>query len=278
MNYLICNHCQYNNVVNSERTVFCKYCSKKLENNFIDWKKSKMDNSFDTFLSTQTNKNATELKVVDLKKQSNYNFNVLKNKHNLALLSFIVICWFVVFGSLKNSLGYFNSENAIPITEISWKKYQLGGDIKIDLPIPLKKQETRLGCYLAEMIGNVKSSHAETSSKSFSVSVEEIEIQNTYMLGYTPLLDVYDQYMTSSTAEFYLHKDLTAVRINNYMTYVDRGFYLFNGENYLYENYTLYKQNKAIKIIISYLENDKASNLYSEIIAKSLFSNNTKHI
>ena len=278
MNYLICNHCQYNNVVNSERTVFCKYCSKKLENNFIDWKKSKMDNSFDTFLSTQTNKNATELKVVDLKKQSNYNFNVLKNKHNLALLSFIVICWFVVFGSLKNSLGYFNSENAIPITEISWKKYQLGDDIKIDLPIPLKKQETRLGCYLAEMIGNVKSSHAETSSKSFSVSVEEIEIQNTYMLGYTPLLDVYDQYMTSSTAEFYLHKDLTAVRINNYMTYVDRGSYLFNGENYLYENYTLYKQSKAIKIIISYLENDKASNLYSEIIAKSLFSNNTKHI
>ena len=84
--------------------------------------------------------------------------------------------------------------------------------------------------------------------------------------------------MTSSTDKFYLHKDLTAVRINNYMTYVDRGSYLFNGENYLYENYTLYKQNKAIKIIISYLENDKASNLYSEIIAKSLFSNNTKHI
>lgn len=84
--------------------------------------------------------------------------------------------------------------------------------------------------------------------------------------------------MTSSTDKFYLHKDLTAVRINNYMTYVDRGSYLFNGENYLYENYTLYKQNKAIKIIVSYLENDKASNLYSEIIAKSLFSNNTKHI
>lgn len=278
MNYLICNHCQCNNVVNSERTVFCKYCSKKLENNFIDWKKSKMDNSFDTFLSTQTNKNATELKVVDLKKQSNYKFNVLKNKHNLALLSFIVICWFVVFGTLKNSLGYFNSENAIPITEISWKKYQLGGDIKIDLPIPLKKQETRLGCYLAEMIGNVKSSHAETSSKSFSVSVEEIEIQNTYMLGYTPLLDVYDEYMTSSHGEFYLHKDLTATRIKNYMSYIDSGSYLLNGESYLYENYTLYKQNKAIKIIISYLENDKTSNLYSEIIAKSLFSNNTKHI
>jgi hypothetical protein len=62
------------------------------------------------------------------------------------------------------------------------------------------------------------------------------------------------------------------------MSYIDRGSYLLNGESYLYENYTLYKQNKAIKIIISYLENDKASNLYSDIIAKSLFSNNTKHI
>jgi hypothetical protein len=278
MNYLTCTHCQYNNPINSERTVFCKRCNKKLENNFIDWRKSKMDNSFETFLSTHTNKDTTELKVVELAKKTNYNFNVFKNKQNLALLSFIVICWFVVFDSLKNSLGYFNSENTIPLTEISWKKYQLGDDIKIDLPIPLKKQETRLGCYLAEMIGSVKSSHAETSSKSFSVTVEEIEIQNTYMLGFTPLLDVNDEFMTSSQGEFYLHKDLTATRIKNYMSYIDRGSYLLNGESYLYENYTLYKQNKAIKIIISYLENDKASNLYSDIIAKSLFSNNTKHI
>ena len=278
MNYLICNYCQYNNPINSERIVFCKKCNKKLENNFIDWRKSKMDNSFDTFLITQTIRNTKELKNFELEKKSNYSLNVLKNKQNLALLSFIVICWFVVFDSLKNSLGYFNSENTVPLTEISWKKYQLGNDIKIDLPISLKKQETRLGCYLAEMIGNVKSSHAETSSKSFSVTVEEIEIQNSYMLGFTPLLDVNDEFMTSSHGEFYLHKDLTATRIKNYMSYIDRGSYLLNGESYLYENYTLYKKNKAIKIIISYLENDKASNIYSDIIAKSLFSNNTKHI
>ena len=201
------------------------------------------------------------------------NFDGLKNKQNIALLSFVIISWFIVFNILKNSLGYFNPDQTIPNTEISWNKYQLGNDIKIYLPLVLKKQETQLGSNLAEMIGDVQGYHAETSSQSFSITIEEININNTYMLGYMPLLNVYDEYMTSSGDDFYLHNDLTTTKIKNYRTYIDRGSYLFNGENYLYENYTLHKRNKAFKIIISYVKDDKFSNLCAEVIANSLFSN-----
>ena len=283
MNYITCQACEHQNKIISERTIFCKKCKKKLDNNFIDWKKSKSENTFDDYLKASAvfsvnDKECLKTKYNKEEKTPSYDFSVLKNKQNLALLSFIIISWFVVFDILKNSLGYFNSNNDKNLSEITWKKHILASDISVDFPISLKKQETRLGCYLADIIGNVKSSHGETSSKSFSVTIEEIEIQNTYMLGYTPLINVYDEFMSSSNGEFYLHTDLTTSKIKNYISYVDRGSYLLEGDEYNYENYTLYKQNKAIKIIVSYLENDKDANFYSERIAKSLFLNNTKNV
>ena len=49
-NYLICDNCQHKNTVNSERMIFCKGCNKKLSNNYLDWKKTKFNSSFETYV------------------------------------------------------------------------------------------------------------------------------------------------------------------------------------------------------------------------------------
>ena len=49
-NFLICDNCQHENAVNSERIIFCKGCDKKLSNNYLDWKKSKFNSSFETYV------------------------------------------------------------------------------------------------------------------------------------------------------------------------------------------------------------------------------------
>jgi hypothetical protein len=40
MNYLICDNCNYKNVIYTERVVFCSHCNNKMKNNYLDWKKS----------------------------------------------------------------------------------------------------------------------------------------------------------------------------------------------------------------------------------------------
>ena len=45
--------------------------------------------------------------------------------------------------------------------------------------------------------------------------------------------------------------------IKDYKTFVEHGTYSLNGKEYLYENYTLIKGNEGVKIIMSYLKNDK---------------------
>jgi hypothetical protein len=42
-NFLIYDNCQHKNTVTSERIVFCKGCQKKLDNNYLDWKKGKFN-------------------------------------------------------------------------------------------------------------------------------------------------------------------------------------------------------------------------------------------
>ena len=53
-NYLSCDSCQHKNIINSERIVFCTNCNKKLVNNYTDWKKTKFDSSFETYIAKET--------------------------------------------------------------------------------------------------------------------------------------------------------------------------------------------------------------------------------
>jgi hypothetical protein len=63
------------------------------------------------------------------------------------------------------------------------------------------------------------------------------------------------------------------LNIKNYQTDMQHGSYIAKGKNYYYDNYTLIKGNKAIKIIISYLQGDELLSNYANIISQSIFNN-----
>ena len=61
--------------------------------------------------------------------------------------------------------------------------------------------------------------------------------------------------------------------IKNYQTDMQHGSYISNKTTYLYDNYTLTKGNKVIKIIVSYLKDDDLLSNYADIVSQSIFSN-----
>ncbi len=49
MHYLACKHCMHANEVKSEYLTFCEKCGKKIQNNFMDWRKENPGGSLEDF-------------------------------------------------------------------------------------------------------------------------------------------------------------------------------------------------------------------------------------
>jgi hypothetical protein len=120
-------------------------------------------------------------------------------------------------------------------------------------------------------IENAKSRKAE-SSQSFSVTVEKMEFNSFYKIDNADLISINDEYMQTPGVTI-LKDEALHLQIKNYKTYVEHGSYVLNGNEYLYENYTLIKGNEGVKIILSYLKNDKILCQYADIVSKSLLKN-----
>ena len=70
MHYLKCNNCGHLNELKSEYMTFCTKCSKKLENNYSDWKIRNSDQSFDEYKQAVCTTEAIEsLKEIPKSKQ-----------------------------------------------------------------------------------------------------------------------------------------------------------------------------------------------------------------
>ncbi|WP_461637436.1 hypothetical protein [Labilibaculum euxinus] len=70
MHYLKCNNCGHLNELKSEYMTFCTKCSKKLENNYSDWKIRNSDQSFDEYKQAVCTTEAIEsLKEIPKAKQ-----------------------------------------------------------------------------------------------------------------------------------------------------------------------------------------------------------------
>ncbi|WP_320019299.1 hypothetical protein [Labilibaculum manganireducens] len=70
MHYLKCNNCGHLNELKSEYMTFCTKCSKKLENNYSDWKNRNSDRSFDEYKQVVCTTEAIEsLKEIPKSKQ-----------------------------------------------------------------------------------------------------------------------------------------------------------------------------------------------------------------
>ncbi len=287
--YLTCEHCQSKNAITSERNVFCQNCNKKLPDNYLDWKKSKFDSSFETYISHIAQHTEKESELISSRKKEMITIKVerrsvfksfLKNKEAKILTVFIFCASFLTL-LLTQEKGFdykdlSNTNLRQPVTvdyskDVNWKNYTISNDINLSLPFALKESQSVIPSYVSNHTRGVKSKKAEISN-SFSVTVEEIELGDL-TLNQSTFTDIKDAYMNDINTTFIDEPITEHMTIKDYKTQMAYGSYNLNGNRYNYQNYTLISDKKAVKIIISYLQNDKALCDYADIVSKSIYSN-----
>lgn len=284
-NYLICDNCQHKNTVTSERMVFCKKCDKKLANNYLDWKKSKFDSSFDTYIVKETTDNG---EVIETTKSSHKekasifkrtkSFVSSNNIPEIKIFAGTTIVLLILFFILTNNsvTSYYSSEETKNsyLSEVKWGNYPITQTLSLSIPFELKDSESALPCYMENYIINHKSQKAESSSQSFSVTIEKMDFDSYYRIQNSDFVAINDAYMKRADVDVLKEEGLHTI-INGYKTYVEHGSYFKDGEEFLYENYTLTKGDEGVKIILSYLKNDPQLCRYADIVTQSLLKNKT---
>lgn len=280
-NYLICDNCQHKNAVNSERIVFCKQCQKKLANNFLDWKKTKFNSSFETYvdglndynesipLKTSVDENTENKKKIfksSLSSPSKKSIIFIAS----AFIQLLLVAFLLNNQSFENISGEKKS-SANYLQDVKWGTYPITQTLSLTLPFELKESESILPCYIHNYIENAKSQKAE-SSQSFSVTIEKMKFTSYLNIENANLISVNDEYMQTPGVEI-LKEEGLHFTLKGYKTYVEYGSYLLKGNEYLYENYTLTKGNEGVKIVLSYLKNEKLLCQYADIVTKSLLKN-----
>ncbi|MBI3519771.1 MAG: hypothetical protein HY062_10495 [Bacteroidetes bacterium] len=292
-NYLICDRCQHKNTVNSERTVFCKGCHKKLTNNYLDWKKSKFNSSFETYVDSlndynegipenhlrkdQTASPATNRKPIfktSLSSPSKKTMIFLTSVFIQALLFIFILqsepASITAVGRVSQTISTTSSY----LDDVKWDTYPITQTLSITLPFELKESPSVLPSHMNYFIESLKSQRSE-SSNSFSITIENATFDPSFKSRNDHLIAVTDEYM-KSPGVLPLKEEGLHTMIRDYNTYMEHGSYILNGKEYLYENYTLTKGKEGIKIILSYLKNDHLLRKYADIVTQSLLNN--KHV
>ncbi|MBC7694523.1 MAG: hypothetical protein H7141_03660 [Burkholderiales bacterium] len=282
MNYLECNHCNFKNTITTERMVFCKECGKKIDNNFVDWKKSKFDSSFETYIARETTENGEFIKISNpiFKEKENlfkrtHHFIRSRTSSEFKIFLGSTILQFMLCFILMNSPVSVNSstnENKHYLNEVKWNNYSISQQISITLPFELKKSKSVLPEYLHNYLSYDKASKAE-SANSFSVTIEEFDVYEGINIDEKSYLTINDEYMQSPGTIIASASVVDHLKIKYFNSSSQYGSYTMNNKNYVYENYTLTKGNKAIKIIISYLDGDILLRKYADIVSQSLQNN-----
>jgi hypothetical protein len=287
MNYLICDICNFKNAIYTERVVFCNHCHQKMKNNYIDWKKSNNNASFETYINevTTTDSSPLILKNAEIPKDKRlsfknsfhfFNTHACKKTQVFIVATVIQFLLFSVILFIQNR--NFETMNELSVLEksylpsVKWGNYSISQDLAITLPFELKKSESVLPCYLTNYYVLENSRKAE-SSESFSVTIEEFDINDYSYLAHKDFMEMKDSYMLAPDAYFTSNEGYDHLKIKNYQTDMKHGSYITNGKNYSYDNYTLTKGNKAVKIIVSYLQDDELLSNYANIVSQSIFNN-----
>ena len=287
MNYLICDTCNFKNVIYTERVVFCNHCHQKMKNNFIDWKKSNHNASFEAYTNEVTTTDGSPLTlkntviITDKKLSFENPIRFLKTHTSKKTRVFIAatLAQFLLFSMImltQNNDHETTDEITVAdknyLPNVQWGNYSISQELAITLPFKLKKSESVLPCFLTNYYALENSQKAE-SSESFSVTIEEFNINDYSYLANKDFLEMKDSYMLAPDAYFTSNEGFDHLKIKNYQTDMQHGAYIANGKNYSYDNYTLTKGNKAIKIIVSYLQGDELLSNYANIVSQSIFNN-----
>lgn len=278
MSHLICPSCLHSNEVQSEKIAFCKNCHKKLTHNYTDWKYTKSAPSFSDYLNefNQQNEEASKRTIFDEKevkekKKKVSNKDIIKLAASFIFIAFTFLCTWTWQQQVLNKQELTSADKTY-YSDINWKNYSFGDSLSITLPFALRLSPTIISPYLSQYTHSIKSKRAE-SSQSFSVTIEEYELSNYFSTNHHEFYNLQDMYVLESNAEVIPLPQNEMMHMKHYNVDVAHNTFSANNSQYISDNYTLTKGNKGIKIIVSYLKNDKLLNKYADIVNESIYKN-----
>lgn len=185
MNYLKCDSCKQYNLLTSEYLVFCNHCSKKLQNNFADWKARYPQLDFAHFtsrvaLSADQIANS-RLLLERLKTGARQRW--VKHRRQLVMTSLLLLVLVTITGSIFGKRVVFNlfyPKVAAEWRYMSWQEATIGRQsITISTPVKLSVHDTPLPPELRESVTYSKSYSNEGNNNGMDISVHLYTYKNS---------------------------------------------------------------------------------------------------
>ena len=177
MNYLKCDGCKNYNLLTSEYLVFCNHCSKKLRNNFADWKARHPQHDFTSFtqkvaLSAEQIENN---KPLHIRVKQKLHRVWIDNRQQLVMVSLLLLFLVTITGTIfgkRMVYSLFYPKVSRQWQYVSWQDNTIGRQaISISTPVKLSVHDTPLPPELQESITYNKSYSNEHTGSGMDIAV-----------------------------------------------------------------------------------------------------------
>lgn len=153
----------------------------------------------------------------------------------------------------------------------NWRTHFITDEIKVLLPAAPDTNINILPPFMMHYIKN-KSCYRSELPDGFSVTVAKFETIERFKISFKDVSYIVNNDMGSHLAIQYPDSTTFTMSIHDYRAFIRKGNYGYEGSLHAYENYSLVKDNSAIKVIVSYIPGNETHKRYSEIIFNSLLN------
>lgn len=150
MYYLKCKHCNHLNEVKSEYMVVCGLCSRKLEDNFKDWKTLHPEKSFEDF-QQEVCLTEEQVKRGNLSKPGGRSNKKGLIAGGIGALLMLLFTTLLVIESVKTYKARVEDTD-IPVLEQSWYTGNYAGGTSLSTPKAMKSVGTKMRDRLPEEV------------------------------------------------------------------------------------------------------------------------------
>lgn len=156
-----------------------------------------------------------------------------------------------------------------PYMPPKWRTHYITNEVKVLLPAPIDTNINILPPFMMHYIKSKACCKSELSD-GFSVTIAKFETIERFKISFKDVSYIVNNDMGSHLAIQYPDSTTFTMTIHDYRAFVRKGNYGFEGSLRAFENYSLVKDNFAIKVIVSYVPGNELHKKYSEIVFNSL--------
>ncbi|PUZ24865.1 hypothetical protein DCC81_11095 [Chitinophaga parva] len=279
MNYLKCDSCKQYNLLTSEYLVFCNHCSKKLSNNFADWKARYPQCDFAQFterIAISAAQIASSRPLMErLKTGAKQRW--VKHRRQLVMTSFLLLAMIAITGSIFGKRLVFNlfyPKVAKEWQYMSWQETTIGRQpITLSTPAKLRVHDTPLPPELRESVTYSKS-YTNDNNSGMDISVHLYTYKNSVINS----LEAMANNPVDPLSQLKQQDDIThltaraqKVSVSDLAGCLEEGTYHYKGAITLaYRHLILIREQDMWQVNLVFRADDEAASAVAERVLRSI--------